>query len=536
MFLKSLHIEAFRGIDDLHLTFEPGITTFVGENDTGKSTVGYALGKVLRSQSLSSEDFPYGERTSGSVVASVELSSKEVQSLFYDHLVPDGNLDASPFLGLFLQQQGKTINLKIDNVSPRQDSVRWGEMTLTERNIIWFDRIGNTTNDWQQFSERMEASNGGAISQIRREGTAINPAVNLVSSLFAFVNEKYKQFEEFRYPSNPGHRGGETESMSGSEVASVLLTLRNHTDRMQRERYERIKSTFNALFPHYEIEAVEESPGQSIPEVQFYKGGRNDPLSLSKVSAGIHDILTFLTNLVAREDYLILVEHPETHLHPHAMRALNRLLLESSERNQLIIITHDPHFIDPSSGKRLRRFWWTPETGTRVGMLNTDISDRESAQVSRALRQLGDREMVFARAVLLVEDESLRDILIAVAPTLGYDLDSSGISVVFYGGHGGHKSYHTLLEGLGIPYINLRDKTWGKNLKFPQDRFFSLGMEFEEYADKNGLRELRSKIAKEVGGESSHRRVAQALGETLKKDQIPVLFDEVLGACMNLAT
>ena len=61
-------------------------------------------------------------------------------------------------------------------------------------------------------------------------------------------------------------------------------------------------------------------------------------------------------------------------------------------------------------------------------------------------------------------------------------------------------------------------------------------MEFEEYVDSNGLQELRATIAKNVGGKSTHRRVARALGEQLEKEQIPALFDEVLGACMNLAT
>ena len=46
------------------------------------------------------------------------------------------------------------------------------------------------------------------------------------------------------------------------------------------------------------------------------------------------------------------------------------------------------------------------------------------------------REVVFARCVILVEDESLRDFLVAVAPKLGCNLNSHSISVVPTGGHG----------------------------------------------------------------------------------------------------
>ncbi len=48
MHMKSVHIQGFRSIHDQTVTFEPCITTLVGENGTGKSAVGAALAKVFR--------------------------------------------------------------------------------------------------------------------------------------------------------------------------------------------------------------------------------------------------------------------------------------------------------------------------------------------------------------------------------------------------------------------------------------------------------------------------------------------------------
>jgi len=165
--------------------------------------------------------------------------------------------------------------------------------------------------------------------------------------------------------------------------------------------------------------------------------------------------------------------------------------------------------------------------------LEQPLSGKEALQIARALRSVGDREVVFARAVILVEDESLQQFLRSVAPRLGYDLDAHSVSVVFTGGHGGHRPFHTLLESLGIPHIDLRDKPWGENTKFPPDRFFSLGMEFEEFIDQCGLGSLRSGLIEELG--TAKPRIADALGSAIDEDKVPTVFGEVLSAAVSLA-
>jgi hypothetical protein len=69
-----------------------------------------------------------------------------------------------------------------------------------------------------------------------------------------------------------------------------------------------------------------------------------------------------------------------------------------------------------------------------------------------ALRRVGDREVVFARSVLLVEDESQQEFLTAVAPTLGYDIDSASVSIIAVDGHDGYQAYQTLLEALVVSH------------------------------------------------------------------------------------
>jgi len=64
MHIKSISIKGFRSIRDCNLTFEPSLTTLVGENSTGKTTISLALNNLLAAcqsaLSMAGSDYPYG--------------------------------------------------------------------------------------------------------------------------------------------------------------------------------------------------------------------------------------------------------------------------------------------------------------------------------------------------------------------------------------------------------------------------------------------------------------------------------------------
>ena len=140
-----------------------------------------------------------------------------------------------------------------------------------------------------------------------------------------------------------------------------------------------------------------------------------------------------------------------------------------------------------------------------------DLDAKEIGQMETALRHVGDREVLFARSVILVEDESQRDFLVAVAPTLGYPLDTMGVSVIQVDGEQGYEAYFTLLRIFRIPFVVLKDLAWGDDSRYPADQYFSLGMELEDYLDDHGLKDIRFEVMKDVG--KSKRRVAYELSK-----------------------
>jgi hypothetical protein len=391
----------------------------------------------------------------------------------------------------------------------------------------------------QSISEFLPIAEQIALSQPR--GTAIrqvlhhryNLGFNVVPDLAVFARNKYKLVQEFRSRALTGKHSKALESLSGEDTASVLLNLKNHPDPSQKARYSRVVDKFTQFFPSYKIDAVYKELDNRFPDVQFYELDRTEPLPLDVVSAGVHQLLTIITNLVAREGMTMFLEHPETHLHPHSMRSLLILLHESAQSNQIIIVTHDPCFVDPKAAQGLRRVWWSSNTGTKLIQPETTKEEKRISQMETALRHLGCREIVFARAVILVEDESMLEFITAVAPTLGFDIDSNGISIISTDGHDGFQPFHTLLQSLGIPHVNLRDKPWRDSQNYPSDRFFDLGIELEQYLDAQGLSDLRSQVAREVG--NSKRRQAAALGRKLSQSQVPAVFKTVLETAIHLA-
>jgi hypothetical protein len=163
------------------------------------------------------------------------------------------------------------------------------------------------------------------------------------------------------------------------------------------------------------------------------------------------------------------------------------------------------------------------------------VSGKLAGQIETALKDLDVRDVVFARSVLLVEDESQAEFIYGIAPTLNVPLDARGVSVVPVGGEKSFPPYLALVRALGMPFVALRDPAWGNAESYPPGTFFSFGMEIEEYLERHGLEEALAGVQKEYGG-GSKRRAAVRLAPRLAAAKIPPMFREVLEAALSLAT
>lgn len=126
---------------------------------------------------------------------------------------------------------------------------------------------------------------------------------------------------------------------------------------------------------------------------------------------------------------ILALEEPESHLHPKAIHTLKRILDELSEREQLVIATHNPLFVDRV---KVDNNILVVDQGARPAKTISEVRDLLGVQVADNLAD--------ARVVLVVEGESdervFRAVLPALASEIGEALRSGDLIVDPIGGAG----------------------------------------------------------------------------------------------------
>lgn len=542
MWISSLSIKNFRCFGKAELVFREGLNVLVGENNVGKSALFIAISKLFQStQQNPGEifvplDLRYGKLSDGlgpSIECELSLNEQEqeqlVDNLFSERLSLADKADAYKVLRssvrtpkIVFEWQEALVHTYV-KLGPMFVQVNWISSEL---------RGGGTTHAFRDFPKRFITAHYKLTLKEVLAQEQLWQSTGVLQRVGEVLSSRFKIFAEFRARPLSSSRSAALESLQGSETVSVLLNLKSHYTLDQRERYKTICSEFSNFFPLLRIEAVERQPGGQIADVQVIEGSQDYPIPLDNIGAGVAELLTLLTNLVAREGYIFVIEEPESHLHPQAKRWLQELIKNSAKRNQLFVVTHDPYFVEPEDLGALIRLWLT-NRGTQTASLPHDLSTKVRAQLATAMKDPTKREVILARAVLWVEDESQKNFILGCANTLHYNLDSSGVSMISVDGTDAFEPYIGLTRVLAIPYLCLRDLPWGSGANRPPEVFRSLGCELEEFLEQVGLSALIKEAKAQVG--TSKPRVAQYVGEHIMAEQIPSLFCELIADAVKLS-
>jgi len=127
----------------------------------------------------------------------------------------------------------------------------------------------------------------------------------------------------------------------GSNLASALQTI------LEIRQDEALETTLDDAFPRSRI-AIEVVNGRF--EVQLSQHGLLRPLSGSELSDGTLRYLLWIAALLTpRPPELLVLNEPETSLHPELLPALARLILSASKNAQIIVVSHAPLLIQELS-------------------------------------------------------------------------------------------------------------------------------------------------------------------------------------------
>src|SRR5262249_18101855 len=113
---------------------------------------------------------------------------------------------------------------------------------------------------------------------------------------------------------------------------------------------EGLRRTIDDAFPKSRVH-IEGQNGRF--EVNLQQHGLLRPLSASELSDGtLRYLLWTAALLTPRPPELMVLNEPETSLHPDLLPALARLIVQGAERTQLIVVSHSQILIKELEGQR----------------------------------------------------------------------------------------------------------------------------------------------------------------------------------------
>jgi len=126
-------------------------------------------------------------------------------------------------------------------------------------------------------------------------------------------------------------------SNDGSDLAAALQTIREIGDPSA------LDSAITDAFPGATV-SVENIEGRF--EIAINQHGLLRPLKAAELSDGtIRYLLWVAALLTPRPPELLVLNEPETSLHPDLLPALGRLIASAAERSQVFVVTHAPKLI-----------------------------------------------------------------------------------------------------------------------------------------------------------------------------------------------
>ncbi|WP_239953742.1 ATP-dependent endonuclease [Pantoea sp. Z09] len=296
--LSSIKIERFKNIVDIEIPLV-GINILIGSNNAGKSSIQQAIQfAVSIAQSTNQQGARWTEERCPSSLSSESLIYSPLRDI--DALAPNGKLQTS------LEH---AIKVTFNEQTSSSVTIRKGK----NRNIA-------TSIEGKELGENLQ--------NIEHPYSMIVPGLAGIPS-----------FEEYRPPSVV--RKAAAKGDSNSVFRNILLLLSKDQD-----SWIAFENKFKAIFPDYEISV------RFDPNVDEHINARvtsNEvSLPIDSCGTGILQAIQILAYYYLYKPKLLILDEPDSHLHPNNQRTLAVLLKELHQETecQIIISTHSRHFFE----------------------------------------------------------------------------------------------------------------------------------------------------------------------------------------------
>ncbi|ORC24313.1 hypothetical protein A7979_09930 [Rothia nasimurium] len=516
MKISSVQIKNFRTIQEANINFD-SITTFIGPNGVGKSTVLRALDWFFNG------DIKTGELADEDVFSGTPEEDISVAVTFSDLTVSDREA-----LGKYAPTGSASVTIwKIREFStgneylsanylayPGFSELRQAENANEVKNIYSSLRSGgnplnlpeaNTKKAIEEAIVTWESENIDKLAEVRE---------NTPTQLFGF-NGKSILGGIFDYVFIDANlrASDESEDSKGSILSRILdfyIDRKQSAAKIQNITSQTIQSHQDEIFSIYS-ENLEKINSNINTSIESYSSGRKvrvipTPLemktngasftinildgetvtSVEKQGHGFQRTLLIsalqsLANIAANQSERVIflaIEEPELYQHPIQARnfakVLQDLASDSSKGVQIAYATHSPFFLDDKKFEQVRRISRVNTNAGSVASIGAARKERIIEKLDCVVSentinsQLGKiitgqiAEALFSNAVLIVEGSTEAGIFYGVGDRdrVGY-LESLGISVIPAGSKMNVPLLHAILSEFGVPTYCLFDADSG---------------------------------------------------------------------------
>ncbi len=385
MYIHKFKVKNYKSLlstEDIMLT--PGFTVIVGQNDVGKTALAESLSLRFTNKphrSLTTVPRPTTQLTGPTQVEiKIQLEKKEVEDLLVDEgrtfyiplNAPNALQEAHRFLTII--NNPSTLHCVYESSNSVSSFIRAYIVELGELS-------SSTLATIEVEAGRLVPSSSPIVAQPQQIFTLYSSILSqvLYNRIYMFRAERLN-VSQYKFGTNA------TLKPDASNLAEVLHNLQSNSN-----RFAEFNTYVNKIFPH--IKWISAPSGPTSNDVQILVSSIDPSLDredlavpLSESGTGIGQVLAILYVVItAKHPKIIIIDEPQSFLHPGAARKLIEIL-KKYPQHQFIITTHSPEIAVVANPKT---FLLLRKDGFETSIERMDISVAQNLRVF--LSEIGAR-------------------------------------------------------------------------------------------------------------------------------------------------
>ncbi len=355
MFIKELKINNFKSFLGERPKIEfncpdgrkgSGLNIFVGENNTGKSTVFEAI-DFLRNNTRKDIEQIKSKNSNGEISVEVKFEGN-VENMVDSFSQPNKVAVFKKYI------YGNDIqSIKFSRATPEQKAIKlWDDSNLEFKNESGIDapikKLFEANFVWADTNPNDQINFG---------------ATTICGNLLKEIATGFKETPDYQSFSKAFH---ETFNSEHSQLRQALKTIEEKTQQIFKEQFGQANITFkfneidiNSFFKNTNIDIDD---GLKTP-IEEKGSGMRRAVALAMLQVYAEQISKHHEDEELVKPFFLFIDEPEICLHPRAQKQLFKALLEISKTKQVFLATHSPYFISTNYLNRIGLFIFKSQVG-----------------------------------------------------------------------------------------------------------------------------------------------------------------------------